>query len=249
MNYMSALICLPVLQRPWKSFPYRWRSRCWEWPCGVCGQHTSFLSPLNSRPASLFHDLCTSPHHRLHCLQAAPLLTLRQGNPSSPPPASESRTPPRPVDPAAPPRILAPSSPLGSLVPPAPPWSVVDHLLPRDSAPLDTPLPSISVRLLLPSGSTLVLCRSGSTAAFWIPASASVAVAICSALALQIPPSPWLIGSPSPPRAPPPPALPPSVSPLESSALPPPWLLPPSAPPWVAFMAAAWVPPGSRDNT
>ncbi len=31
----------------------------------------------------------------------------------------------------------------------------------------------------------------------------------------------------------PPPAPPPSVSPLESAALPPPWLLPPSASPWV----------------
>ncbi|KAI2643082.1 Levansucrase [Labeo rohita] len=54
-------------------------------------------------------------------------------DPSSPPPASESRTPPRPFDPAAPPRLSAhssPSSPVGppappgSLVFPAPPWSV-----------------------------------------------------------------------------------------------------------------------------
>ncbi|KAL1249397.1 hypothetical protein QQF64_020402 [Cirrhinus molitorella] len=57
-------------------------------------------------------------------------------DPSSLPPASESRTPPRPFDPSAPPWLLAPSSPPwpisppappGSLVPPAPPWSVVDH--------------------------------------------------------------------------------------------------------------------------
>ncbi len=54
--------------------------------------------------------------------------------------------------------------------------------------------------------------------------------------------SPWLIGSPSPLQAPPPPAPPPSVGPLESSALPPPWLLSPSAPPWVTIMADAWVP-------
>ncbi|KAI2655727.1 FMRFamide-related peptides type HF-4 [Labeo rohita] len=55
-------------------------------------------------------------------------------DPSSPPPASESRTPPRPSDPAAPPRLSTPSSPSspigspappGSLVFPAPPWSVV----------------------------------------------------------------------------------------------------------------------------
>ncbi|KAL0194553.1 hypothetical protein M9458_008125, partial [Cirrhinus mrigala] len=43
--------------------------------------------------------------------------------------------------------------------------------------------------------------------------------------------SPWIFGSPSLPRGPPPPAPPLSVGPLESSALPPPWLLPPSAPP------------------
>ncbi len=113
--------------------------------------------------------------------------------PLSLPPASESRNPPWPFDPAAPPWNLAPSSPpwpvsppvlLGSLVPPAPTWSVVDHPLPWDYTLPATPHPS--VRLLLPSGSTLVLCRSNSTAAFRIPASASVARAICSALALWI---------------------------------------------------------------
>ncbi len=106
--------------------------------------------------------------------------------PLSPPPTYESRTPPRPFDPAAPPWLLAPSSPPwpvsppappGSLVPPAPPWSVVDHLPLRDSIPPAAPRPSGSVRLLLSFGSTV---------AFQIPASASVAGAICSALALQI---------------------------------------------------------------
>ncbi|KAL0179980.1 hypothetical protein M9458_025422, partial [Cirrhinus mrigala] len=56
--------------------------------------------------------------------------------------------------------------------------------------------------------------------------------------------SPWLISSPSPPRAPQPPA-PPSVGPLELSPVPSPWLLPPLAPPWVVIMAVAWVQPGS----
>ncbi len=120
---------------------------------------------------------------------------------------------------SAPPWLLAPSSlpwsvsplaPSGSLGPLALPWSVIDHPPPRHSTPTVAPRPSGSVRLLLPSGSTLVLCRYGSTMAFLIPVSIS---------------SPWLIGSPSLPRASPPPALP-SVSPLESSALPPLWLFP-----------------------
>ncbi len=111
---------------------------------------------LNSRPASLSHHLCTSPHHR--CLLAAPLPICAVGSPRvcqspsvlwledplSPLPASESRTPPRPVDPVASPWLLAPSSPswpispsspLGSLVPPAPPWSVIDHPPTQDSTP------------------------------------------------------------------------------------------------------------------
>ncbi len=46
--------------------------------------------------------------------------------------------------------------------------------------------PSGSVRLLHPLGSSSVLCRSGSTAAIWIPISASVAGAICSALVPRI---------------------------------------------------------------
>ncbi|KAI2653922.1 Coiled-coil domain-containing protein 14 [Labeo rohita] len=69
--------------------------------------------------------------------------------------------------------------------------------------------PSGSVRLLLPSGSTLVLCHSGSTTAFRI--TATIAAATCFTLAL------W---------APQPPALPPSVASLESSALPLPCCLP-----------------------
>ncbi|KAL0164161.1 hypothetical protein M9458_039914, partial [Cirrhinus mrigala] len=77
--------------------------------------------------------------------------------------------------------------------------------------------PSGSVRLLDPSGSTLVLCRSGSMPPHQSPES-------------FVPPwpsgsssSPWLIGSP-----------PPSVGPLELSALPSPWLLPLLAPPLIS---------------
>ncbi|KAL1269116.1 hypothetical protein QQF64_031405, partial [Cirrhinus molitorella] len=70
-------------------------------------------------------------------------------DPSSLPPASESRTPPRPFDPSAPPWLLAPSSPPWPPAsesrrlprPSAPPWSVVDHPPPR------TPL--LRLRLVL----------------------------------------------------------------------------------------------------
>ncbi|KAI2656509.1 Accumulation-associated protein [Labeo rohita] len=73
-------------------------------------------------------------------------------DPSSPPPASESRTPPRPSDPAASPRLSAPSSPSspigppappGSLVFPAPPWSVVGPSSPQDSVPTAAPRHSV----------------------------------------------------------------------------------------------------------
>ncbi len=40
---------------PLSCSPCHWHSRCWEWSCGVSGQHTLFLNPLtilNSRPAS-----------------------------------------------------------------------------------------------------------------------------------------------------------------------------------------------------
>ncbi len=76
-NYLSAFITMTNDHQ--RSFSCRWRSRCWEWPCGVCGQHTPSLTPLiilNSRPASLSHHLCTSPQHRRRCLLSAPLLTF-----------------------------------------------------------------------------------------------------------------------------------------------------------------------------
>uniref|UniRef100_A0A673MZP1 DBB domain-containing protein n=1 Tax=Sinocyclocheilus rhinocerous TaxID=307959 RepID=A0A673MZP1_9TELE len=84
------------------------------------------------------------------------------------------------------------------------------------------------------------LCRSGSTVAFWIYASASVAGAICSALALRILPVALAHRLSVSASAPLPTAPPPLVGPLESAAIPPPWLLPPSAPPWAAIMAVAW---------
>ncbi|KAI2666600.1 hypothetical protein H4Q32_010501 [Labeo rohita] len=169
---------------------------------------------------------------------------------------------PWPVDPMDPPCLLGPSllpwfvclpALLGSLIPLTLLWSVVDHPQPRDSTPPATPCPSGSIRLLLPSGSTLVLCRSGSSLALRI---------LCVTLAHRLSVStifhlfhchrlaPWKCQS-FPHHGPfllvchESPAPPLSVSLLESSALPPLWLLPPSAPLLVAFMAVAWVLPGS----
>ncbi|KAL0199245.1 hypothetical protein M9458_007785, partial [Cirrhinus mrigala] len=174
-------------------------------------------------------------------------------DPSSPPPASESRTPPRPSDPAAPPRLSAPSSPSspigppappGSLVFPAPPWSVVVPSSPQDSVPLAAPRHSVPPA---PTDSSLPLAQppssvapapprtSGSPPTPWSPEPRASPWPSGSSV------SPCIFGSPSPPRAPPPAAPPLSVGPLELSALPPPWLLPPSAPPWVDIMAAVWV--------
>ncbi|KAI2644778.1 hypothetical protein H4Q32_026653 [Labeo rohita] len=101
-------------------------------------------------------------------------------DPSSPPPASESRTPPRPSNPAAPPRLSAPSSPLSPIGPPAPPgsfvfsappWSVVVPPSPQASSLR----PTGSYRLLPPSGTASILCRSGSAADLRISAYALVA--------------------------------------------------------------------------
>ncbi|KAI2655726.1 Opioid growth factor receptor [Labeo rohita] len=173
-------------------------------------------------------------------------------DPSSPPPASESRTPPRPSDPAAPPRLSAPSSPSspigppappGSLVFPAPPWSVVGPSSPQDSVPTAAPRHSVPPALWT---SSLPLAQPSSSVAP-APPRTSGSPPTPRLPEPLVPPwpsgtsvSPWIFGSPSPPRAPPPAAPPLSVGPLESSALPPPWLLPPSAPPWV-IMAAVWV--------
>ncbi|KAL0148401.1 hypothetical protein M9458_056301 [Cirrhinus mrigala] len=178
-------------------------------------------------------------------------------DPSSPPPASESRTPPRPSDPAAPPRLSAPSSPSspigppappGSLVFPAPPWSVVGPSSPQDSIPPAAPRHSVPPALWT---SSLPLAQPPSSVAPAPPRTFGSPPTPRSPEP-RAPPwpsgssvSPWIFGSPSPPRAPPPAAPPPSVAPLESSAFSPPWLLPPSAPPWVVMMAVVWVSHGS----
>ncbi|KAL0190994.1 hypothetical protein M9458_013692 [Cirrhinus mrigala] len=149
-------------------------------------------------------------------------------DPSSPPPASESRTPPRPSDPAAPPRLSAPSSPPspvgppappGSLVPPAPPWSVVVPPSPWDSTPPALPRRSIPPA---PLGSSLPPAPPQSSVAP-APPRTSRAPPPPQSPEPWAPPwpsgssvSPWIFGSPSPPRAPPPPAPPPSVGRLTS---------------------------------
>ncbi len=92
---------------------------------------------------------------------------------------------------------------------------------------------------LLPSSSTSVLCHSGPAAVFRSPAYTSVAKASGSTLALHIFGLTLAFSSLSPPWAPPPPALPPLVSPMES-AVTPPWLLSPSTPPWTFMMFCVW---------
>ncbi|KAI2666664.1 Chromatin-remodeling ATPase INO80 [Labeo rohita] len=171
-------------------------------------------------------------------------------DPSSPPPASESCAPPWPFDPAAPPRLSAPSSPSspigppappGSIIPPAPPWSVVPPS-PLDSTPLAAPRRSVPPA---PLGSSLPPALPQSAVAP-APLRPSGSPPLPRSPEPWAPPwpfgssvSPWIFGSPSPP------APPPSVGPLESSAIPPPWLLPRSTPPWTTIVAAIWVSPGS----
>ncbi|KAL0181203.1 hypothetical protein M9458_023609, partial [Cirrhinus mrigala] len=145
-------------------------------------------------------------------------------DPSSPPPASESRTPPRPSDPAAPPRLSAPSSPSspigppappGSLVFPAPPWSVVGPSSPQDSIPPAAPRHSVPPALWT---SSLPLAQPPSSVAPAPPRTFGSPPTPRSPEP-RAPPwpsgssvSPWIFGSPSPPRAPPPAAPPPLFS-------------------------------------
>ncbi|KAI2655859.1 Opioid growth factor receptor [Labeo rohita] len=214
-------------------------------------------SPPTLPPSSAYVNIClrTAPTTCAVGLPRVCQLPSASGleDPSSPPPASESRTPPRPSDPAAPPRLSAPSSPLspigppappGSLVFPAPPWSVVVPPSPQDSVPPAAPRHSVppapkdsSLPLAQPPSSVAPAPRrtSGSPPTPWSPEPRAPPWPSGSSV------SPWIFGSPSPPRAPPPAAPPLSVGPLESSACPPPWLLPPSAPSWVVIMAAVWV--------
>ncbi|KAL0185447.1 hypothetical protein M9458_021144, partial [Cirrhinus mrigala] len=135
-----------------------------------------------------------------------------------------SRTPPRPSDPVAPPRLSAPSSPPlpvdppappGSLVPLAPPWSVVVLPLPQDSAPPAAPRHSVPPASL---GSSLLPAPPQSSVA---PAPRRTSGAPPLSPESCAPPCapPWpsrssvlprIIGSSSPPWAPPSPALLPS---------------------------------------
>ncbi|KAI2657512.1 Opioid growth factor receptor [Labeo rohita] len=154
-------------------------------------------------------------------------------DPSSPPPASESRTPPQPSDPAASPRLSAPSSPSspigppappGSLVFPAPPWSVVGPSSPQDSVPTAAPRHSVPPALWT---SFLPLAQPPSSVAPAPPRTFGSPPTPRSPEP-RAPPwpsgssvSPWIFGSPSPPRAPPPAPPPAAPPPLFSTMAPP----------------------------
>ncbi len=140
--------------------------------------------------------------------------------PSPPLPASETRTPPRHIDPSP----VDPPAPPGSLIPPG---SALVGCWPTIASGL------LWLRLITPSHRLR-----------WAPSSCQLLLGPCSLVALpwiswspprspelSAPPwppgsstSPWLVGSLSPPRAPPPPALPPLVGSLESA----PWSQQPS---------------------
>ncbi|KAI2655695.1 Chromatin-remodeling ATPase INO80 [Labeo rohita] len=126
---------------------------------------------------------------------------------------------------------MAPSSSLpgkasglpSSLVLPAPPWTVFDH----PSPPASGCTSSLWLRQALhPFSST---CCSGFTVTFHLSPpdpprhSGSSALRLCLGLLHRYQP----------------------VGPLELSTLPHPWHLPQSTPPLFAFLAVAWVPPGS----
>ncbi|KAI2668447.1 Titin [Labeo rohita] len=125
---------------------------CMEFPptLPLLPMSTSVWSPLSPDSPSAHPQPTTCAVGSPRVCQL-PLVSWLE-DPSSPPPASESRTPPRPSDPAAPPRLSAPSSPSspvgppappGSLVFPAPPWSVVVPPSPQDSAPPAAPRHSV----------------------------------------------------------------------------------------------------------
>ncbi|KAL0182311.1 hypothetical protein M9458_021686, partial [Cirrhinus mrigala] len=122
-------------------------------------------------------------------------------------PPSESRTLPQPIDPVAPPWLLSAVArqSTGSTVLPRPSGSALVWCRPSRASGLHY------------SGSTLVLCRSGSTAAFRIHISTSVSSAIGSASALQILLVTLAHRLSVSASGTPPPATPPSVSPLEPS--------------------------------
>ncbi|KAL0198143.1 hypothetical protein M9458_006683, partial [Cirrhinus mrigala] len=217
-------------------------SACFKPP--VCPELSNCLDfpthppSLPSLPPSLGYLLLSAllPHPSAHpqptiCAVGSPRVCQSPSvswleDPSSQPPASDSST--------MAPSSVGPPAPPGSLIPPSPPSlrSVVVPPSPQESIPLALLGSSLS--------SASSLCHpmappwtSGSPPQLpetWAPPWPSGSLV-----------SSWLIGSLSPPRAPPPPAPLPSVGPLESSALPPPWLLPPSALLWATIKAAAWL--------
>ncbi|KAI2646737.1 putative RNA-directed DNA polymerase from transposon BS [Labeo rohita] len=120
-------------------------STCYDQPACLEFPPTLPLLPMSTSVWSPLSPDSTSAHPQSPtCAVGSPRVCQFPSvsgleDPSSPPPASESRTPPRPSDPAAPPRLSAPSSPSspvgppappGFLVSPAPPWSVVVPLSP-----------------------------------------------------------------------------------------------------------------------
>ncbi|XDV51908.1 hypothetical protein PO909_020700 [Leuciscus waleckii] len=104
--------------------------------------------------------------------------------------------------------VLLSSGPLDSSLPSAHPLS---------SVPLSPPRPSVTPSTLWSPEPADSPGHSETSAP---PCPSKLPSSPCHSLSLV---RPW---------SPQPPALPPSVGPLESSVLPPPWLLPPSSPPW-----------------
>ncbi|KAI2657389.1 RHO1 GDP-GTP exchange protein 1 [Labeo rohita] len=147
----------------------------------------------------------------------------------------------------SPAHCTAVGAPLLTLSPPSVAWarrwtssSLISTGARQSTSSTGLPRPSGSALVSCPPNSTSGLHSSGCASSF--RPSGSVGLCLPSSSTSGSSASPWLICSPSPPRAPLP-APPLLVGPLESSALHPPWLLPPSAPPWA--MAAAWALPGS----
>ncbi|KAI2656688.1 ATP-dependent helicase brm [Labeo rohita] len=240
------------------------------------GHNVSTMPPLLPVGPSAHPQLTICAVGLLQVCQSSSASWLE--DPSSTPSASESWTPPRPSDPAAPPRLS-----LSSLVSTVARRSTSSTGLhrPFGSAPVcrhptfasglhssgcvSSLRPTGSVELLHPSGT--VLCRSGSAADLWISASALVARALGSTLALRIlcvtqdhrlsvstsgstttcsasVGPPHGVVSPSSTMAPP--SIGSTVglhhgSSCSSPLLSPPWLLPPSSPPWT-IPSPPWTP-------
>ncbi len=147
----------------------------------LCPLSSSALLPLHPASPSAYPQPSICGLESLRPCQSP--AQARSEDPHSLPPTSETRTPPRPVDHGS-------TMALSSLVSTMAHQSTSSAGLPRPSgSALVVRQPALALRLyssgfassLRPSGS-----GSGSTVAFLIPACASVAWAICSALALRI---------------------------------------------------------------